>query len=230
MAKILIVEDEKAIADIVAFNLGREGFETQTAYDGLEGLAQSLSGQYDLMLLDVMLPGMDGFEILRRLREKSTMPVIMLTAREEETDKVLGLEIGADDYITKPFSMRELLARIRANLRRVAAEPAQAKSGADITIGELEIFLAAHEVRKNGEPLDLTAREYDILAYMASRPDTVITREELMSKVWGYDYYGDLRTVDVAMRRLREKVETTPAEPRYLITRRNMGYLMASHA
>jgi len=230
MAKILIVEDEKAIADIVAFNLSREGFETATVYDGLEGLAQSLSGQYDLMLLDVMLPGMDGFEILKKLREKSTMPVIMLTAREEETDKVLGLEIGADDYITKPFSMRELLARIRANLRRVATEPAQVKSGADITVGELEIFLAAHEVRKNGAVLDLTAREYDILAYMASRPDTVISREELMSKVWGYDYYGDLRTVDVAMRRLREKVETTPAEPRYIVTRRNMGYLLVSHA
>lgn len=230
MAKILIVEDEKAIADIVAFNLSREGFETTTVYDGLEGLTQSLSGQYDLMLLDVMLPGMDGFEILKKLREKSTMPVIMLTAREEETDKVLGLEIGADDYITKPFSMRELLARIRANLRRVATEPAQVKSGADITVGELEIFLAAHEVRKNGAVLDLTAREYDILAYMASRPDTVISREELMSKVWGYDYYGDLRTVDVAMRRLREKVETTPAEPRYIVTRRNMGYLLVSHA
>jgi len=232
MAKILIVEDEKAIADIVAFNLGREGFETFTAYDGLEGLAQSLSGQYDLMLLDVMLPGMDGFSICKKLRETSNMPVIMLTAREEEADKVFGLEIGADDYITKPFSMRELLARIRANLRRMDTAPAPAapKSGADVVIGELEIYSAAHEVRKNGVPLELTAREYDILVYMASRPDTVVTREELMSKVWGYDYYGDLRTVDVAMRRLREKVETTPAEPRYIITRRNMGYLLVTHA
>ena len=231
MAKILIVEDEKAIADIVAFNLSREGFETAVVYDGLEGLSQSLSGQYDLMLLDVMLPGMDGFSICKKLRETSDMPVIMLTAREEEADKVFGLEIGADDYITKPFSMRELLARIRANLRRMdAAQAAAPKTGADVTIGELEFFFAAHEVRKSGTALDLTAREYDILAYMASRPDTVVTREELMSKVWGYDYYGDLRTVDVAMRRLREKVETIPAEPRYIITRRNMGYLLVSHA
>ncbi len=228
MAKILIVEDEKAIADIVAFNLVREGYETNVVYDGDEGLKQALSGEYDMMLLDVMLPGIDGFEVCRRLREVSAMPVIMLTAREEETDKVFGLEIGADDYITKPFSMRELLARIRANLRRNATNPdiAQVKSGADITIGELTVHFDAHEVRKNGEPLMLTAREYDIIAYMAARPDTVISREELMSKVWGYDYYGDLRTVDVAMRRLREKVETTPAEPEYIITRRNMGYLL----
>ncbi len=228
MSKILIVEDEKAIADIVAFNLVREGYETNVVYDGDEGLKQALSGEYELMLLDVMLPGIDGFEVCRRLREVSAMPVIMLTAREEETDKVFGLEIGADDYITKPFSMRELLARIRANLRRNATNPdiVQTKSGADITIGELTVHFDAHEVRKNGEPLMLTAREYDIIAYMAARPDTVISREELMSKVWGYDYYGDLRTVDVAMRRLREKVETTPAEPEYIITRRNMGYLL----
>ncbi len=230
MAKILIVEDEKAIADIVAFNLSREGFETKTVYDGLDGLEEGLTGQYDLMLLDVMLPGMDGFQVCKRIRETSAMPIIMLTAREEETDKVLGLELGADDYITKPFSMRELMARIRANLRRAAVTESQpTKVGADIRIGELELFLAAHEVRKNGEPLDLTAREYDILAYMGARPDTVVSREELMSKVWGYDYFGDLRTVDVAMRRLREKVEDDPAEPRYLITRRNMGYLLTGN-
>ncbi len=229
MSKILIVEDEKAIADIVAFNLLREGYETEVVYDGDNGLKQALSGEYDLMLLDVMLPGIDGFEVCRRLREVSAMPVIMLTAREEETDKVFGLEIGADDYITKPFSMRELLARIRANLRRnvtPSENGTQTKTGADITIGELTVHFDAHEVRKNGEPLMLTAREYDIITYMASRPDTVISREELMSKVWGYDYYGDLRTVDVAMRRLREKVETNPAEPVYIITRRNMGYLL----
>ena len=231
MAKILVVEDEKAIADIVAFNLMREGYEVITAYDGLEGLKFALEDGVDLILLDVMLPGMDGFEICRRVREKSNVPIIMLTAREEETDKVLGLEIGADDYITKPFSMRELMARIHANLRRKATEqrpPAQPVSTADLVCGEIEVFFNAHEVRCRGKVLDLTAREYEILRYMASNANRVIPREELMEKVWGYEYYGDLRAVDVAICRVRDKVEEDPSSPKYIITRRGVGYLFST--
>ena len=231
MAKILVVEDEKAIADIVAFNLMREGYEVITAYDGLEGLKFALEDGVDLILLDVMLPGMDGFEICRRVREKSNVPIIMLPAREEETDKVLGLEIGADDYITKPFSMRELMARIHANLRRTATEqrpPAQPVSTADLVCGEIEVFFNAHEVRCRGKVLDLTAREYEILRYMASNANRVIPREELMEKVWGYEYYGDLRAVDVAICRVRDKVEEDPSTPKYIITRRGVGYLFST--
>ena len=229
MAKILVVEDEKAIADIVAFNLMREGYEVLTAYDGLEGLRMALADGVDLILLDVMLPGMDGFEICRRVREKSGVPIIMLMAREEETDKVLGLEIGADDYITKPFSMRELMARIHANLRRLVTEPqAQPASAADVVCGEIEVFLNAHEIRCRGKEIELTAREYEILRYMATNANRVIPREELMEKVWGYEYYGDLRAVDVAICRVRDKVEADPSNPKYIITRRGVGYLFAA--
>ena len=229
MAKILVVEDEKTIADIVAFNLTREGYEVLTAYDGIEGLRLGLEGGADLILLDVMLPGLDGFEICRRVRAKSGVPIIMLTAREEETDKILGLEIGADDYITKPFSMRELMARIHANLRRTHTVPAvQPAGGADVVCGEIELYLDAHEIRCRGKALDLTAREYEILRYMAENANRVIPREELMEKVWGYEYYGDLRAVDVAICRVRDKVEEDPSNPRYIITRRGVGYVLAS--
>lgn len=229
MAKILVVEDEKAIADIVAFNLMREGYEVVTAYEGLDGLSQATGGACDLILLDVMLPGMDGFEICRRVRVGSQVPIIMLTAREEETDKVLGLEIGADDYITKPFSMRELMARIHANLRRTAPpENASPSTAADLVRGEIEIFLDAHEIRCRGKALELTAREFEILRYMASNAERVIPREELMEKVWGYEYYGDLRAVDVAICRVRDKVELDPTAPKYIITRRGVGYLFAA--
>ncbi len=226
MAKILIVEDESAIADIVAFNLEREKYEVETVYDGLAGLERGMSGDFDLILLDVMLPGMDGFEICRRIREKSNVPIIMLTAREEEADKVFGLEIGADDYITKPFSMRELTARVRANLRRqITAEP---KAGAaDLRVGALEVFEDAHIVKKDGRALELTAREYDIIKFLCENVGRVVSREELMQKVWGYEYFGDLRAVDVAIRRLREKTEDDPAQPRYLLTKRGVGYVMA---
>ena len=227
MAKILIVEDESAIADIVAFNLEREKYEVETVYDGLAGLERGMSGDFDLILLDVMLPGMDGFEICRRIREKSNVPIIMLTAREEETDKVFGLEIGADDYITKPFSMRELMARVQANLRRTRrSEPDSQKP--DIEIGDIAIYDAAHDIKRRGVSVDLTAREFALLKTMASSPDRVFSREELLSGVWGYEYYGDLRAVDVAVRRLREKLEEDPAQPRYIITRRGVGYYFSS--
>ena len=227
MSKILIVEDEKTIADIVAFNISREKYSVDIAYDGLEGYEKALAPDIDLILLDVMLPGMDGFEICRRVREHSQVPIIMLTAREEEADKVFGLEIGADDYITKPFSMRELTARIRANLRRQNV-PEQKTSGADITAGGIEIFFDAHIIKKDGVALELTAREYDIIKYLCENPGKVVSREELMQKVWGYDFYGDLRAVDVAIRRLREKMEDDPASPRYILTKRGVGYVFGA--
>jgi len=226
MAKILVVEDEAAIADIVSFNLQKEGHEADTAYDGPTGLEMALSGEYDLVLLDVMLPGLDGFQICKRVREQSALPIIMLTAREEETDKVFGLEIGADDYITKPFSMRELMARVQANLRR-AQKPVKAEIRPDVKQGELVMYFDAHDARKGSQTLDLTAREFELLRRMASEPDRVFSREDLLREVWGYEYFGDLRSVDVAMRRLREKLEDDSANPRYLLTRRGIGYYFA---
>jgi len=220
--KILVVEDERTIADILVFNLEREGYEAIAAGDGPAGLKLALEDEPDLILLDVMLPGMDGFEVLRRVREKSQVPVIMLTAREEETDKVEALDMGADDYITKPFSMRELMARVKANMRRTV--PPEAETPAAAVEGRLMISPEQNTVYKNGRPLELSVREYDILSFLSSTPGRVVTREELMEKVWGYEYYGDLRAVDVAIRRLREKVEDEPAQPKYIITKRGMGY------
>lgn len=224
--KILVVEDEKAISDILVFNLQREGYDTLAAYDGAEGLRCALEEAPDLILLDVMLPEMDGFEVCRRVRAEKDTPIIMLTAREEETDKVMGLELGADDYITKPFSMRELMARVKANMRRTyageAREKAEAPSG-----GGLRVSKDNGMVYKNGHPLELSAREFDILCFLSAAPGRVFSREELMEQVWGYDYYGDLRAVDVAIRRLREKIEDEPASPRYIITKRGMGYYFA---
>ena len=225
--KILVIEDEKAIADILVFNLQREGYDTLVAYDGTEGLRCALEEAPDLILLDVMLPGMDGFEVLGHIREKHDTPIIMLTAREEETDKVLGLELGADDYITKPFSMRELMARVKANMRRTLSGEKREKPAVP-SGGGLRISRDNGMVYKNGRALELSAREFDILCYLSASPGHVFSREELMEHVWGYEYYGDLRAVDVAIRRLREKVEDQPASPRYIMTKRGMGYYFAS--
>ena len=225
--KILVIEDEKAIADILVFNLQREGYDTLVAYDGTEGLRCALEEAPGLILLDVMLPGMDGFEVLGHIREKHDTPISMLTAREEETDKVLGLELGADDYITKPFSMRELMARVKANMRRTLSGEERAKPAVP-SGGGLRISRDNGMVYKNGRALELSAREFDILCYLSASPGHVFSREELMEHVWGYEYYGDLRAVDVAIRRLREKVEDQPASPRYIMTKRGMGYYFAS--
>ena len=227
---VLIVEDEKNIVDILRFNLQREGYRTLEAYDGEDGLAQAVSASPDLILLDVMLPKMNGFDVCKSLRSQgSNVPVIILTAREEESDKVLGLEIGADDYITKPFSMRELIARVGANIRRTAmAAPATAAASAMPVAGDLSINTDSHQVFRGGKAIDLTQREYELLTFLASHPNKVYSRIALMEQVWNYGYVGDdVRTVDVTVRRLREKIEADPANPVYILTRRGAGYYFA---
>ncbi|MBR2743556.1 MAG: response regulator transcription factor [Clostridia bacterium] len=224
--KILIVEDESYIVDILDFNLKKEGFETDAAYNGTDGLKKALSGGFDLILLDVMLPGLDGFEVCRRLREKSTTPVIMLTAREEESDKVTGLEIGADDYITKPFSIKELIARVKANLRRQSLTDRAALQSQTV-FGDLIIDRDNFEVKKRGETVNLTLREFELLKFLSAQPKKVYSREELLKEVWGYEYAvsaDDGRTVDVMIRRLREKIEDNDKQPRYIVTKRGAGY------
>lgn len=224
---VLIVDDEKSIVDILKFNLEKSEFNTICAYDGKEALKLARELNPDLILLDVMLPYMDGFEVCKALRaEGSNIPIIMITAREQETDKVLGLELGADDYITKPFSMRELIARVKANMRRVPPpEPAEETDDKNIIkFKEIIIDFDRHTVYKLGVPLELTQREYELIKFLATSPGKVISRKELMSEVWQYDYYGDLRAVDVAVRRLREKLEDNPAEPVYVMTKRGVGY------
>ena len=231
--KILIVEDEKNIVDILSFNLGREGYTTLEAYDGEAGLQLALEQDPDLVLLDLMLPKKNGFDVCRAIRAAGrSTPVIMLTAREKETDKVLGLELGADDYITKPFSMRELLARVKANIRRgdmLAAAAAQApapQAGSRIEAGRIAIDSDLMMATKDGRGLELTQREYELLKFLASHPGKVFSREALMEHVWNYEgYVGDVRAVDVAVRRLREKIEDDPAAPQFIVTRRGLGYL-----
>ena len=223
---VLIVEDEKSIADIIRINLEREGYASLTAYDGEAGLAMALEHNPDLILLDVMLPKLLGFDVCARLREKgNSVPVIILTAREEEEDKVRGLELGADDYITKPFSMRELMARVKANIRRTAMSQSGPAEGAMAAGGGLTINPENYQVCKHDRPVDLTQREYELLTFLASHPGKVYSRIDLMEQVWNYGYVGDdVRTVDVTVRRLREKIEENPASPVYILTRRGAGY------
>ena len=227
---VLIVEDERAIVEILKFNLKREGYETLEALDGETGLLLAQTKDPDLILLDVMLPKMNGFDICRTLRDESrTTPIIMLTAREEEMDKVFGLETGADDYMTKPFSMKELMARVKANIRRRSMEytPAQTTAANTIEANGLLLNQDTYQVTKNGAPVDLTQKEYDLLSYLIRERGKVFSREDLMQRVWNYDYYGDMRTVDVTVRRLREKIEDDPGKPQYILTRRGVGYYFA---
>ncbi|MBE7027953.1 MAG: response regulator transcription factor [Ruminococcaceae bacterium] len=222
---ILIVDDEKPIVDILKFNLEKEGFKVIYAHDGEMGLKHACEENPDLILLDIMLPKMDGFDVCKKVREKSNVPIIMITAREEEVDKVLGLELGADDYITKPFSVRELLARVKANIRRFAADIPKDESGEIIVAAEdFLINTTKYEVTKNGVALDLTLREYELLKFLVTQPNRIFSREALLSSVWGYEFYGDVRTVDVTVRRLREKVEEDSSNPRYILTKRGVGY------
>lgn len=227
MPKILVVDDEKPISDIVKFNLDKEGYDVVTAYDGEEALVQVEEEKPDLILLDLMLPKIDGLEVARQVRAKHNIPIIMVTAKDSELDKVVGLELGADDYVTKPFSNRELVARVKANLRRqdqLQQDDETVKN--NIKIGPLVINSDSYSVTRDGMQLDLTHREFELLHYLAQHTGQVMTREHLLQTVWGYDYFGDVRTVDVTVRRLREKIEETPGNPQILVTRRGVGYYL----
>ena len=228
--KILVVDDEKPISDIIKFNLEKEGYEAVVAFDGEDALEKVEGEKPDLIILDLMLPKIDGLEVAKRVRAKHTTPIIMVTAKDSELDKVLGLELGADDYVTKPFSNRELVARVKANLRRQAAvkAPAEEDNNTDIQVGDLVIHPEAYTVSKRGENINLTHREFELLHYLAEHIGQVINREHLLQTVWGYDYFGDVRTVDVTVRRLREKIEDNPIHPQWLITRRGVGYYLAN--
>ena len=223
--KILVVDDEKSIADIVKFNLENEGYKVELAYDGEEAMDKVYEVLPDLVILDIMMPKKDGFQVLKEIRREFKIPVLMLTAKEEEVDKVLGLELGADDYITKPFSMRELIARVKANIRRVEFSNGDLSNNDDVLIiNDLYIDLNKYEVRKRGQVIDLTLREFELLKFLASNVEQVFTREQLLEEVWGYEYYGDIRTVDVTIRRLREKIEDKDGEYKYIMTKRGIGY------
>ncbi len=234
--KILIVDDEKPIVEILTYNLQKEGYETIEAYDGEQAISLALMQKPDLILLDIMLPKVDGLTVCKRIRHTlSNVPILILSAKDEEIDKILGLELGADDYITKPFSVRELMARVKANLRKseVIQETEQVEEELDekgnrIEVGDLKLDLDKFEVKVRGEVIDLTLREFEVLKYLANQPGQVVTRETLLEKVWGYEYYGDIRTVDVTVRRIREKIEKDTSNPKILITKRGVGYYIAA--
>jgi two-component system response regulator VicR len=223
--KILVVDDEQPIADILKFSLEKEGYQVVCAFDGKEALRKVRGEKPDLMLLDIMLPELDGMEVCRTIRMESDLPIIMLTAKDSEVDKVLGLEFGADDYVTKPFGIRELVARVKANLRRNSNEP-RPSSHQIMKIGPYEIDSTSYTVTKKGKAIDLTHREFELFQYMAKHCGQVMTREHLLQAVWGFDYFGDVRTVDVTIRRMREKMEDDPSKPEWIMTRRGLGYIM----
>ena len=239
--KILVVDDEQAIIDVLVYNLKKEGYETLEATDGLTALNMALEKKPDLMLLDIMLPKMDGLTVCKRVKNYLNIPILMLTAKDAEIDKIVGLELGADDYITKPFSVRELMARVKANLRKnemaniskiataQVGENAEVEEKQEnvIKVNDLELDLDRFEVKVRNEVIDLTLREFEVLKFLAAQPGQVITRETLLEKVWGYEYYGDIRTVDVTVRRIREKIEKDTSSPKILITKRGVGYYIA---
>ena len=235
---VLVVDDERPIIDVIVYNLNKEGYQTLEAEDGIQALEIAMKEKPDLMLLDIMLPKMDGLTVCKRIKQSLNIPVLMISAKDTEVDKIVGLELGADDYITKPFNVRELVARVKANLRKVEArnktdidkkENIQAEKKNDtIKLGELELNLERFEARARGEVIDLTLREFEVIKYLAMQPGQVVTRETLLEKVWGYEYYGDIRTVDVTVRRIREKIEKDTANPKILITKRGVGYYIAA--
>ena len=237
--KILIVDDEQAIIDVLVYNLKKEGYETLEATDGVTAVNMALEQKPDLMLLDIMLPKLDGLSVCKRVKNYLNIPILMLTAKDAEIDKIVGLELGADDYITKPFSVRELMARVKANLRKNeianirkeednTVEEFNGKSENKIKVNDLELDLDRFEVKVRGEIIDLTLREFEVLKFLAGQPGQVVTRETLLEKVWGYEYYGDIRTVDVTVRRIREKIEKDTSAPKILITKRGVGYYIAT--
>ena len=233
---ILVVDDEQPIIDILVYNLEKEGYNVIEANDGITAVDVALEKRPDLILLDIMLPKLDGLSVCKRIKNSLNVPILMLTAKDGEIDKILGLELGADDYITKPFSVRELVARVKANLRKVDAslnsktidDKQEKKKESKISVGDLELDLDKFEVKVRGEVIDLTLREFEILKFLASEPGQVVTRETLLEKVWGYEYYGDIRTVDVTVRRIREKIEKDTSTPQILITKRGVGYYIVS--
>lgn len=221
-ARILVVDDERPIAEILKYNLEKDGFEVILAFDGEEALERLEKDEPDLILLDIMLPKKDGFTVCREIRAQKEIPIIMLTARDTEVDKVLGLELGADDYVTKPFSAREVSARVKAILRRTRASTTEEKK--QLRRGDLVVDLDAVQVFNRGRPVELTPKEFSLLSVLIRRPGHVFNRQQLLNQVWGYDYFGDERTVDVTIRRLREKLELNPAKPEYIHTKRGVGY------
>ena len=227
----LVVDDEKSIVDILRLNLQKEGYTVSEAYDGAEAvekaLAENSEDRPDLILLDVMLPEMNGFDVCKKIRESSTVPIVMITAREDEVDKVLGLEIGADDYVTKPFSMRELLARVKANMRRVEIEPIKEDNNDIIEVGCFKLDCNRYELYKGDKLIDLTVREFELIKFLSAQPNKIYSRKSLLEYVWDYEYYGDVRTVDVTVRRVREKIEEDPSQPKHMMTKRGVGYYFA---
>jgi DNA-binding response OmpR family regulator len=226
--KILIVEDDRNLLDTLVYNVKKEGYDVVTSINGEEAVESARKENPDLIILDIMLPKLNGLEVCRILRKEMTVPILMLTARNEEVDKIIGLEVGADDYMTKPFSMRELIARIRAILRRADMTVAQPDSvEKTIKIGTLEVDTERHRITVSGKELELSPKEYDLLVFLAVNKGFVFTREQLLEKVWGYDFAGDTRTIDVHIRWLRQKIESNPSKPETLITVRGAGYKLA---
>ena len=237
---ILIVDDEKPIVDILIYNLQKEGYNTIEAYDGETAIEMAFEQKPDLILLDIMLPKVDGLTVCKRIRNSMNIPIIMISAKDEEIDKILGLELGADDYITKPFSVRELVARVKANLRKaeidreiISIEKSDEKNNNEehdkiIVLGDLSINLDKFSVKVRGKPIDITIREFELLRYLASKQGQVVTREDLLEKVWGYEYYGNIRVIDVTIRRIRQKIEVDTTNPKVLITKRGVGYYLSS--
>ena len=226
---ILIVDDEQPIREILVYNLKKEGYNVIEASDGVTALNIALEQYPDLILLDIMLPKMDGLSVCKRIKNSYNVPILMLTAKDSEIDKILGLELGADDYITKPFSVRELIARVKENISMTRLDNEKKKKKENkIVVNDLELDLDKFEVKIRGEIIDLTVREFEVIKFLASQPGQVVTRETLLEKVWGYEYYGDIRTVDVTVRRIREKIEKDTSSPKILITKRGVGYYIAS--
>ena len=224
--KVLIVDDERNIVDILNHNLVKEGYATCQAYDGEQAVEVAKSEKPDLILLDVMLPKKDGFSVCKEIRQTSSVPILMVTAKEDVVDKIIGLELGADDYITKPFSVREVIARVKANLRKTEKYIGnnQGNGTPEIKFGALSLDVDKYEVKVNEKNVDLTLREFELLKFLATQRGQVFSREELLEKVWGYEYFGDVRTVDVTVRRIREKIEPNPSVPEFLATKRGIGY------
>ena len=229
MPRILVVDDERVMVKGIKFNLENEGYQVDTGSDGEEAVDKARMGQYDLIILDLMMPKIDGLQACMKIREFSNVPVIMLTAKSEDTDKIIGFECGADDYITKPFNILELKARIRALLRRAGAAAQQQREADRLTQGSITLDLPERAAWRDGEPVDLTAKEFDLMVLLMQNPGRVYSRENLLNLVWGYEYIGEFRTVDVHIRRLREKLEPDPANPEYILTKWGVGYYLANN-